>query len=205
MTDPAWIPLNARERALLLGALPMLPRASETDANEIEALRIISPENHMLDIYDRFDHHPEKIKFYQTQLKALVYVGDHQIKAAIPELILYLDYPTSGMEAGLKDPAHGPETDRAIKIWPAFGALFKIPGSGEAVRDYCLDPVHPMRYRLVAFEVLQFIDPELVEPCWGALKAEGQDPEFQGIVDEIKSGHAIFWGMRNEDSLRFAR
>jgi hypothetical protein len=163
-------------------------------ANDIEALRLISPENHMPDVYESFIHHPERLKFYQRQLKAIDYIGARQIKAAIPQLILYLDYATSGAAAAFKDYAHGPETDRAKKVWPAFGALLEIPGSGEVVRDYCLDPVHPFRYRVAALDALYFIDPGLFDVSLQALKAEG--------VNELNSydpAHVSFWGMQGSE------
>ncbi len=168
--------------------------------DETDALRLIAPENHREHVVYPFFHNDAEIKFYQRQLKALDYIREHKIKAALPQLILYLDYPTSQMEAGLKDPAHGRETDRGKKVWPAFGALLEMPGSGEALQDYSLDPTHPMRYRQETFIILSYMDPHLVESCWQALKNKGQDKEFQKTFDWIKTGHAFFWGVEpNED------
>lgn len=166
-------------------------------ANETVALRLISPENHMPNICLRFDRAPEKRIFYQKQLKAIDYIREHLIKAAIPDLILYLDYPTSGLEAALKDYAHGPEMDRSEKVWPAFGALMEIPGSDKVLRDYCLDASRPMRYRRAAFVILKYLNPSLLESCWQTLKSAELDKKSRDQFEAIKNDpHAFFWGMQ---------
>ncbi|HUB67309.1 MAG TPA: hypothetical protein VL981_07490 [Candidatus Methylacidiphilales bacterium] len=165
-----------------------------------KALDLLSPARHVADpewfcwaaaLPESADYTPENIKtanLVHQQFDAIEYIGAHQIKEGIPNLIEYLNYRSA--IPPVSSPAHhmGPGDLGYIKsYYVAFGALVDMPGAAPILKDYCLDEKNPLGYRIATLHALKYIDTSTFEECWSDLKKGESLPSVQSYLDNLKT------------------
>ncbi len=129
-----------------------------------EVLRTTPPNRYYM-FADSVVKSPENLKRKKTfndQMAAILRLGADP-KSADPMdvelLIPYLGYATTG-DGFFVTPLHPMGLDKAKRTFPVFTIILAIPSAKTALLNYCLNSKNLRQYRLGAFLVLRYADPE---------------------------------------------
>ncbi len=143
-------------------------------------------------------------QLYDEQIGAIAVLAKAKLPNTANLLIPYLNYPIKTYSSVLIRPYRDSQIED-VKVtrnnWPAFSALFEIPGSAQVLEDYALDPKNSSRYRIATFVALRYLDLERFKMVASQFDKEFTHvgPNTRNYLNAIENGHAIFHGAYHID------
>lgn len=142
---------------------------------------------------------------FLRQKEAIKKAGDLRMVKIVPQLIVFLDYPSNpagAMGATFRTRSGINRIKNTRKIWPAYNAILEI-GEPAVVHleKFIKDSEQDLGLRLATLEILQDINSRIAETIGGELLDIFEQTNQQSAhkrVRAILEGKSHFWGVKSK-------
>ena len=142
---------------------------------------------------------PSEYALFTKQVEAINQTGQQRLFQFVPNLVHFLDYPSSKVV----DPFHAPNSEfylnAASDSWSAFAAIQAMGKDAiKPLTEFVGNAKESLRLRLTALQILQLLKAEQARPVGELLQKQTQESGQRGAtqqIDLILKNKLPFWGV----------